>query len=40
MRAAFLAAAAGTPLDHELLLRAIRLEYRAAGKLSETGPLE
>jgi SpoVK/Ycf46/Vps4 family AAA+-type ATPase len=40
MRAAFLAAAAGTVLDHELLVRAIRLEYRAAGKLSETGPLE
>ncbi|MCX5743474.1 MAG: ATP-binding protein [Proteobacteria bacterium] len=40
MRAAFLAAAEDKPLDQALLMRAIRLEYRAAGKLSETGPLE
>jgi len=40
MRAAFLAAAEDKPLDQAMLMRAIRLEYRAAGKLSETGPLE
>ncbi|MBA3539925.1 MAG: ATP-binding protein, partial [Deltaproteobacteria bacterium] len=40
MRAAFLAAAEDKPLGQDYLVRAIRLEYRAAGKLSETGPLE
>jgi hypothetical protein len=40
MRAAFLAAAEDAPLSQEYLLRAVRLEYRAAGKLSESGPLE
>jgi len=37
MRAAFLAAAAGTALDHELLLRPVRLEYtRSEGCGSHT----
>jgi SpoVK/Ycf46/Vps4 family AAA+-type ATPase len=40
MRAAFLAAGEGATLSQEHLLRAVRLEYRAAGKLSESGPLE
>jgi hypothetical protein len=40
LRAAFLAAAEGAPLSHDHLMRAVRLEYRAAGKLSESGPLE
>ncbi|HEU0029323.1 MAG TPA: ATP-binding protein [Kofleriaceae bacterium] len=40
MRAAFLAAAENTKLGQDHLLRAVRLEYRAAGKLSESGPLE
>ncbi|MDQ3364920.1 MAG: ATP-binding protein, partial [Myxococcota bacterium] len=40
MRAAFLAAAANETLSQDHLLRAVRLEYRAAGKLSESGPLE
>ncbi|MEO8701050.1 MAG: ATP-binding protein [Kofleriaceae bacterium] len=40
MRAAFLAAAENTTLGQAHLLRAVRLEYRAAGKLSESGPLE
>ncbi len=40
MRAAFLAAAEKTALGQDHLLRAVRLEYRAAGKLSESGPLE
>jgi hypothetical protein len=40
MRAAFLAAAENTTLSQDHLLRAVRLEYRAAGKLSESGPLE
>ena len=40
MRAAFLAAAEQTTLGQDHLLRAVRLEYRAAGKLSESGPLE
>jgi hypothetical protein len=40
MRAAFLAAAANEKLSQDHLMRAVRLEYRAAGKLSESGPLE
>jgi len=40
MRAAFLAAAENAKLSQDHLLRAVRLEYRAAGKLSESGPLE
>ena len=40
MRAAFLAAAENTKLSQDHLLRAVRLEYRAAGKLSESGPLD
>jgi ATPase family associated with various cellular activities (AAA) len=40
MRAAFLAAAENAKLSQVHLLRAVRLEYRAAGKLSESGPLE
>jgi hypothetical protein len=40
MRAAFLAAAEDQVLTQEYLLRAIRLEYRSVGKLSEGGPLE
>ncbi len=40
LRAAFLAAAEDRPLTQEHLRRAIRLEYRAAGKLSEGGALE
>jgi hypothetical protein len=40
MRAAFLAAAENATLDQDHLLRAVRLEYRAAGKLSESGALE
>lgn len=40
LRAAFLAAAENQPLSHDHLLRAIRLEYRAVGKLAEGGPLE
>ncbi|MEJ7601059.1 MAG: ATP-binding protein [Kofleriaceae bacterium] len=40
MRAAFLAAAENVTLSQDHLLRAVRLEYRAAGKLSESGPLE
>jgi hypothetical protein len=40
MRAAFLAAAENATLSHDHLRRAVRLEYRAAGKLSESGPLE
>jgi hypothetical protein len=40
MRAAFLAAAENATLSHDHLTRAVRLEYRAAGKLSESGPLE
>jgi hypothetical protein len=40
MRAAFLAAAENAHLSQDHLLRAVRLEYRAAGKLSESGPLE
>jgi hypothetical protein len=40
MRAAFLAAAENAKLGQDHLLRAVRLEYRAAGKLSESGPLE
>ena len=40
VRAAFLAAAEGQVLTQEHLRRAIRLEYRAAGKLAEGGPLE
>lgn len=40
MRAAFLAAAEDSMLTQEHLQRAIRLEYRAAGKLSAGGTLE
>lgn len=40
VRAAFLAASEQQPLRQEHLLRAIRLEYRAVGKLAEGGPLE
>ncbi len=40
MRAAFLAAAENVKLSQDHLMRAVRLEYRAAGKLSESGPLE
>jgi AAA+ superfamily predicted ATPase len=40
MRAAFLAAAENVELRQDHLLRAVRLEYRASGKLSESGPLE
>jgi hypothetical protein len=40
MRAAFLAAAENAQLSQDHLMRAVRLEYRAAGKLSESGPLE
>ncbi len=40
MRAAFLAAAEDQILTQDHLLRAIRLEYRSVGKLSEGGPLE
>jgi hypothetical protein len=40
MRAAFLAAAENEKLSQDHLLRAVRLEYRSAGKLSESGPLE
>jgi len=40
LRAAFLPAADAVPAAQEHLLRAIRLEYRAAGKLSESGTLE
>ncbi len=40
LRAAFLAASDDVPVAQEHLLRAIRLEYRAAGKLSESGTLE
>jgi hypothetical protein len=40
LRAAFLAAAERSTLSQSHLLRAVRLEYRAAGKLSESGPLE
>ena len=40
MRAAFLAAAEDVKLSQDHLMRAVRLEYRAAGKLSESGPLD
>jgi AAA+ superfamily predicted ATPase len=40
LRAAFLAAAEDKLLGQDHLLRAIRLEYRSAGKLSEGGPLD
>ena len=40
MRAAFLAAAENVKLSQDHLMRAVRLEYRAAGKLSESGPLD
>jgi AAA+ superfamily predicted ATPase len=40
LRAAFLAAAEHKVLSQDHLLRAIRLEYRAAGKLAESGPIE
>jgi SpoVK/Ycf46/Vps4 family AAA+-type ATPase len=40
LRAAFLAAAEDQALSQDHLLRAIRLEYRAVGKLAEGGPLE
>ncbi len=40
LRAAFLAAAEGGALSQAHLLRAIRLEYRAAGKLAEGGTID
>jgi SpoVK/Ycf46/Vps4 family AAA+-type ATPase len=40
LRATFLAAAENVALSHDHLMRAIRLEYRAYGKLSESGTLE
>lgn len=40
LRAAFLAAAEDAPLTQDHLLRAIRLEYRSAGKLAEGGPID
>ncbi|MBP6630177.1 MAG: AAA family ATPase [Kofleriaceae bacterium] len=40
LRAAFLAAADGRVISQAHLLRAIRIEYRAVGKLAEGGPLE
>ncbi len=40
LRAAFLAAAEDSVLTQEHLMRAIRLEYRSVGKISEGGPLE
>jgi len=40
LRAAFLAAEEGTALTHEHLERAIRMEFREIGKISETGTLE
>jgi len=40
LRAAFLAAEEGTPLTHEHLERAIRMEFREIGKLAESGTLE
>jgi len=40
LRAAFLAASEDGVLQQEHLLRAIRLEYRAFGKLAEGGSLE
>jgi SpoVK/Ycf46/Vps4 family AAA+-type ATPase len=39
LRAAFLAASLDRPIDMDLLNRAIKLEYRDAGKLSSTGRL-
>ncbi|MDQ3297412.1 MAG: AAA family ATPase [Myxococcota bacterium] len=40
LRAAFLAAEEGTPLTHEHLERAVRMEFREIGKLAESGTLE
>jgi hypothetical protein len=40
LRAAFLAAEEGASLTHEHLERAIRMEFREIGKLTETGALE
>jgi hypothetical protein len=40
LRAAFLAADEGTALTHEHLERAVRMEFREIGKLSESGALE
>ena len=37
LRAAFLAASAKTPIDRDLLMRAVRLEYRDAGKFTTAG---
>ena len=37
LRAAFLAASEGRPIDAVVLERAARLEYRDAGKLSSVG---
>jgi SpoVK/Ycf46/Vps4 family AAA+-type ATPase len=39
LRAAFLAASLDRPIDMDLMTRAIKLEYRDAGKLSSTGRL-
>jgi hypothetical protein len=40
LRAAFLAAEEGSPLTQQHLERAVRLEFREIGKLSESGTLE
>jgi SpoVK/Ycf46/Vps4 family AAA+-type ATPase len=40
LRAAFLAAEEGTPLSHDHIERAIRMEFREIGKLAESGVLE
>ena len=37
LRAAFLAATEKRPIDRELLQRAVRLEYRDAGKFTTAG---
>ncbi len=39
LRAAFLAASEQKPIDQALLLRAVRLEYRDAGKLADGGKI-
>ena len=39
LRAAFLSADAGGPITMELLQRAVKLEYRDAGKLGTTGTI-
>jgi SpoVK/Ycf46/Vps4 family AAA+-type ATPase len=40
LRAAFLAAATGGPLTHELIERAVQIEFHEGGKLSAHGRLE